>query len=409
MRFPLHIATDMMRWQRDELVARQRALSRSCSCSSRSTPATSPASAARRSATAATCATACRSSSASRRSTSAARRWCRSAAASRRSTRSSPSWSTASSRASGTSTSAPTASCSTASTRRRGRTSGSRSTSTSTACAQTHDHVTDRPGMFDQAIAMIKEGKRLGYQRVHEHHRLPRDRRSTRSRRCARSSPTSASTACCSRPATTTRRIQGEDHFLLPRRDRTQKFTRVLELAKRYPVSSTPLFLEFAAGQRDYPCTPWGNPTRTPKGWKGPCYLIEGQYYPTWKDFWGGVDWDYWEIAPGPALPELHDALGLRAVGGAQARREPARRAPGPWRAGTWAADPPAAEHYSTTLALRLRSPAHDETPPGLPQRGRAAPARRSPAAAPGDGRSPATRAWHPRRHLPRSRAGGIS
>ena len=27
----------------------------------------------------------------------------------------------------------------------------------------THDHITDRPGTFDRAIAMIKEGKRLGY------------------------------------------------------------------------------------------------------------------------------------------------------------------------------------------------------------------------------------------------------
>ena len=89
------------------------------------------------------------------------------------------------------------------------------------------------------------------------------------------------------------------DHFLL--RDEIQtKFKRVLELSKRYKINSTPLFLQFAAGQRDYPCTPWGNPTRTPKGWKGPCYLIEGGYYPTWKDFWTGVDWDYWESRRDP-------------------------------------------------------------------------------------------------------------
>src|SRR4029434_1377906 len=27
----------------------------------------------------------------------------------------------------------------------------------------THDHITDRPGTFDRAIAMIQEGKRRGY------------------------------------------------------------------------------------------------------------------------------------------------------------------------------------------------------------------------------------------------------
>src|SRR5438067_1554294 len=75
----------------------------------------------------------------------------------------------------------------------------------------------------------------------------------------------------------------------------------ILELSRRYPkISSTPLFLEFAAGLRDYPCTPWGNPTYTPKGWKGPCYLIEGKYYGSWKEFFGGVDWDYWESRQDP-------------------------------------------------------------------------------------------------------------
>ena len=90
-----------------------------------------------------------------------------------------------------------------------------------------------------------------------------------------------------------------EDHFLY-KNEIHQKFKRIIELSKKYRLYSTPLFLEFAAGQREYPCTPWGNPTRTPKGWKGPCYLIEGGYYKTWKEFWEGVDWSYWESRQDP-------------------------------------------------------------------------------------------------------------
>jgi len=94
--------------------------------------------------------------------------------------------------------------------------------------------------------------------------------------------------------------IPGDEHFLFLE-EIHQKFRRIVELAKRYrKISSTPLFLQFAAGLRDYPCTPWGNPTYTPKGWKGPCYLIEGQHYATWKEFFGGVDWDYWETRQDP-------------------------------------------------------------------------------------------------------------
>jgi hypothetical protein len=86
----------------------------------------------------------------------------------------------------------------------------------------------------------------------------------------------------------------GGDHFMF-KKEIHEKFTKILALSAEYPVANTPLFLEFAAGRREYPCTPWGNVTRTPMGWKGPCYLIGDKYFPTWEEFWSGVDWDYWE------------------------------------------------------------------------------------------------------------------
>ena len=53
---------------------------------------------------------------------------------------------------------------------------------------------------------------------------------------------------------------------------------------------------QFAAGKRDYDCSPWSTVTFTPKGWKAPCYLIEGEgYHQEWADFWGKTDWTYWE------------------------------------------------------------------------------------------------------------------
>jgi hypothetical protein len=80
----------------------------------------------------------------------------------------------------------------------------------------------------------------------------------------------------------------------------TPQFKQVLELSKKYRLYSTPLFLQFAAGERDYPCTPWGNVTRTPLGWKDPCYLIAARYFKTWDEFWTGVDWEYWEKREDP-------------------------------------------------------------------------------------------------------------
>ena len=46
------------------------------------------------------------------------------------------------------------------------------------------------------------------------------------------------------------------------------------------------MYLEFAAGLRSYNCSPWSTVTFTPRGWKGPCYLIGKEYFETWEEFW---------------------------------------------------------------------------------------------------------------------------
>ena len=86
-----------------------------------------------------------------------------------------------------------------------------------------------------------------------------------------------------------------ERDIFLTRKDTEEKFKRILAFSKKFRLQSTPMFLEFAAGLRDYKCSPWSTVTYTPKGWKGPCYLIGDRYYETWEEFWTGVDWNYWE------------------------------------------------------------------------------------------------------------------
>jgi hopanoid biosynthesis associated radical SAM protein HpnH len=163
----------------------------------------------------------------------------------------------------------------------------------------THDYVVDRAGTFEKAIAMVKEGKRLGYY-VCTNTTVYRETSVDEiEAMCAMLTELDVDGILLS-PGYHYDSIQGDEHFMF-RDEIHAKFKRIVALAKRYPkISSTPLFLEFAAGLRDYPCTPWGNPTYTPKGWKAPCYLIEGQYYGSWKEFFGGVDWDYWESRQDP-------------------------------------------------------------------------------------------------------------
>ncbi|MFQ5532307.1 MAG: adenosyl-hopene transferase HpnH [Candidatus Methylomirabilales bacterium] len=83
-----------------------------------------------------------------------------------------------------------------------------------------------------------------------------------------------------------------QEHFL--RRNRTKElFAAILTNRKKHwDFNQSPLFLEFLMGQRDYQCTPWGNPTYNIFGWQRPCYLLQDGYTATFKELIETTDWD---------------------------------------------------------------------------------------------------------------------
>jgi len=157
---------------------------------------------------------------------------------------------------------------------------------------ETHDRVCAREGVFDKAIQMIRDAKRLGYHVT------------TNTTVFKETSIEEIEELC---KLVTGIGVDGllvspgyhyesvKDEIFLTRREIQKKFERVLELAKKYPLMSTPMYLEFAAGQREYDCSPWSTVTYTPKGWKAPCYLIGEEYIKDWDEFWTKTDWAYWE------------------------------------------------------------------------------------------------------------------
>ena len=57
-------------------------------------------------------------------------------------------------------------------------------------------------------------------------------------------------------------------------------------------MRQTPMYLEFLKGERELPCTAWGNPTYNVKGWKGPCYLITDGHYKSFAELMTGTPWE---------------------------------------------------------------------------------------------------------------------
>lgn len=80
--------------------------------------------------------------------------------------------------------------------------------------------------------------------------------------------------------------------IFLTRDDIHEKFKDIGRLAKRFRLNSTPTYLDFLKGDRELPCTAWGNPTYNIKGWKGPCYLITDAHYETFEELMTETPWE---------------------------------------------------------------------------------------------------------------------
>jgi len=88
-------------------------------------------------------------------------------------------------------------------------------------------------------------------------------------------------------------RAPNQEHFL--RREQTKHlFREVFRRGKgrKWAFTQSTLFLDFLAGNQDYRCTPWGNPTRNVFGWQRPCYLLNEGYVSTFKELMDETPWD---------------------------------------------------------------------------------------------------------------------
>jgi hopanoid biosynthesis associated radical SAM protein HpnH len=157
---------------------------------------------------------------------------------------------------------------------------------------ETHDRVCDRQGVFDHALRMIEEAKRRGYH-VMTNTTVFKDTRIEEIEVLCELLESLRVDGMLISPGYHYESVERD--IFLTRHELQSKFKRVLALSRRFRFSSTPMFLEFAAGLRDYPCSPWSTVTFTPRGWKGPCYLIGERHTFDWNEFWEGTDWDYWE------------------------------------------------------------------------------------------------------------------
>jgi hopanoid biosynthesis associated radical SAM protein HpnH len=61
---------------------------------------------------------------------------------------------------------------------------------------------------------------------------------------------------------------------------------------RKWRLNHSPVFLDFLEGKRDLACTAWGIPSYSLLGWQRPCYLLADGYTRTYRELIEETDWD---------------------------------------------------------------------------------------------------------------------
>jgi hopanoid biosynthesis associated radical SAM protein HpnH len=163
--------------------------------------------------------------------------------------------------------------------------------------APTHDQILGRPGMFEVAIKAIKAAKAQGFRVCTNTTIYKRTDLQEIEILFAYLGNLGVDGLLVS-PAYSFAGVS--DELFMSREEIKDKFIRLTANGQHFKFFSTPLYLSFLRGERDYECTPWANPTRNPRGWRSPCYQILDTHYPTFADLMNKTRWEDYGVGRDP-------------------------------------------------------------------------------------------------------------
>ncbi len=152
-----------------------------------------------------------------------------------------------------------------------------------------HDAIIGTPGTFDKAMEGIRAAKRFGF-RVTTNTTIYRETEPERLELLFHILTKEGVDGFLLAPAYHYDTVK--DGIFMTREEIVGKFIQLEPLFRKYRIISTPPYLEFLSGRRKMLCTPWGNPTRNPAGWKSPCYLITDNHYCSFQELMERTPWD---------------------------------------------------------------------------------------------------------------------
>lgn len=163
-----------------------------------------------------------------------------------------------------------------------------------------HDWAVDRPGTFKQVSAIIDEAKARGY-RISTNTTIFRGTNPSEIKEMIEYLHQKGVDGILLSGAYPQDGVKGEASF--KEREEMESIFRTIfggngnGNGHHYRFNNSPLYMEFLQGLREIPCSPWASPNRTPRGWKGPCYVLTDGYYETFQELMDSTDWE--SLGPG--------------------------------------------------------------------------------------------------------------
>jgi len=154
-----------------------------------------------------------------------------------------------------------------------------------------HDRSVCQEGVFDRAVKALKTTKEAGF-RVAINATLFNNASPERVASFLDFVADELKVDVSISPGYAYERAPDQTHFL-NRQATKQLFRDIFKRRKKsWSFNQSGMFLDFLAGNQEYRCSPWGNPTRNIFGWQRPCYLLNEGYVSSFKELMDETDWE---------------------------------------------------------------------------------------------------------------------
>jgi hopanoid biosynthesis associated radical SAM protein HpnH len=156
-----------------------------------------------------------------------------------------------------------------------------------------HDEAVAKQGVFDQAVAAIRQAQQRGFKVATNSTFFNTDTPQTVIDVLDYLNEELGVDRLMISPAYAYEKAPDQEHFLAVQETR-ELFAKAFAggRRRRWRLNHSPLFLDFLEGKADFQCTAWGIPSYSLFGWQRPCYLMSDGYTKTYKELVETTDWE---------------------------------------------------------------------------------------------------------------------